>query len=526
MTSHNTEPRNFIFLNYHSVAASTLHFNLANHRFQLNTITFDSSVVKKATLDRLPALKNVTLLDSTTVWQSHLSIDCNQGKNILEFIDSNQLQKAIEFAKLKLLTWLSHRENFGRGLNEMQANYVVNTTLSNALLLLDVARPYLIVSLLAPSTPFDICITALAQYLGIVTAGLGEINLCGVYYLTFNQFAHGNYIASFPDIRTSNSGHIAAKHYLRTFKDESPYYINHNLFKTNTTIEQDKAALITQAKKAEMRSKDLASKQNLGSISYTSIELQRIGFVAGRHLKHHFPSQATKERMRASYLETMASNLSEIGKDPSLLILLDYYPEITRYPIGGDDYFYANYFALAELVKSMSLFNLSDSSHIYVKEHPAMLEPSNHSHPRQGLTGLMKNYQAKFVSPLSKTTDILRNNPHLVVITGVSNAGLEASLLGHVTLTTSKPWWLFMPNTYYFNIYTRQIESSWSTSNEKLQSINIAECAFESFIAEHCIDLGIPIAEIDTSFSTPSDLLSSGLVKVANAIGSEVTNKC
>ena len=162
-----------------------------------------------------------------------------------------------------------------------------------------------------------------------------------------------------------------------------------------------------------------------------------------------------------------------------------------------------------------------------------MLEVTNHSHPRVGLCGLLKNYNAKFVSPLLKTTNILLEKQGLVVVTGVSNGGVEASLLGRITLTTSKPWWLCMPNTFFCNIFTREITccgeriniNSPDLSGSISQESCVAKSSFKSFVLESCIDLGIPMADIDNSFSSISPSQSLSFSVVANAIHSKILMK-
>ena len=267
-------------------------------------------------------------------------------------VDTKKLQKAIDLAKLKLLTWLAHREKFGQGISELHANVIVNYCLCNSLTLLDQVRPSLIFSLLAPCTPFDICITALAQELGVLVTTLNEINLRGFYYITFNQFSHADDIASLSGHHLSFAGKAAATKYLDTFLEESPYYINKTLQSSTSDVARDQRVLRDLSLKSLQQAKALESVNQKPRISHTTRDLQRLGFVSGRDLKHDFLSQAKKEKIRSSYLETMASNLCEIDDEPAILILLDYYPEITRYPIGGDDYFYSNYFLCPTLSKA------------------------------------------------------------------------------------------------------------------------------------------------------------------------------
>ncbi|MCP9941925.1 hypothetical protein KBY70_05930 [Cyanobium sp. ATX 6E8] len=536
-TTHQLSSRRFIFLNYHSSAAQKLHLHLAAQGLCLEAITFDSSLVKKYELIESVGLDGIELVDTTSAWQSEIGLPGHKVERSPSAYNLDDLDKAMVDARLRLLTWITHRENYGKGITELQVNTIMNYSLNNALALLETIRPCLIVSLLAPCTPFDICIVALAKELGITTASLNEVNLSGFYYLTFNQFNHAQDIAALENcnIRSSEKETMAVG-YLKSFLEETPYYISKDLQKVDSSLEQDQKDLGIFAEKSKKKAEKLVASSGGQILRYTSSELQRIGFISGRDLKHHVYSQAQKERMRADYIQFMKSSMREAEDKPAILILLDYYPEITRYPIGGDDYFYSNYFALAKILKNSALFNLCSTSMVYVKEHPAMLEVSNHSHPRFGLSGLMKSHGATFVSPLRKTTSLLLDNPMLVVITGVSNAGVEASLLGHTTVTTSKPWWLCMPNTYHCNVYSRKVSSfkhSWrqqcteSTSDSPIHeyACGEAERAYSSFILNYCVNLGVSMSAIDTLFFSQADAYCSEFKTIAKAIAARLARK-
>lgn len=522
--------QNFIFLNYHSSAAINLHHQLESKGLNLKALTFDSYLVEKDRLVSLGGLVEVAMIDTTEAWQTLSNLHSREAGENWAIKDCENLKIAIDYAKLKLLNWIGHRERFGQGITELQTNFIVTNTLCNALALLEETRPCLIVSLLAACTPFDICVMSLAERLGIVVASLNEVNLRGIYYLAFNQFEHAEDIGVLDDNHNAAlDSQAAARQYLKGCIEKAPYYINSDLHRDASSLKDDADCLKVLSAKSLNQSKALDASRNMPYPLHTSLELQRLGFISSRGLKRNTALQAQKERMRASYLQYIASNLHEAPQKPAILILLDYYPEITRYPIGGDDYFYSNYFVLARIIKEASLFGLCDSSQIYVKEHPAMLEVSSHSHPRAGLDGLIKNYGASIISPLLKTATLLASNPALVVITGVSNAGVEASLLGCTTITTSKPWWLCMPNTYHCNIYTGRLRSyagpliarchDLIEMPENLTHIcKEAGRAYLSFIAMHSVNLDISMAEIDTLLSEKTIMNSNEYNSIAMAI--------
>lgn len=527
--SFNKDHRNIIFLNYHSTVADYLGECFQRQDLRIKAITFDSHVCPALGSMASHLAEDALKLDSTLAWQS----DCTDIDIAATAYNLNELNRAVTVARLNIMTWLIHRENLGEGLSELNIQTITASCMRNGLALLNYAKPSMVFSILAPCTPFDICLMTLACELSIKTISLSEINLKGFFYLTANQFNHFAGVMKTREVAVGLVNQPYCELYLNDLLKTPPYYIKSDFFSNDASFTVDRARLRFMAYQAFAAALVLYLKVifeffyrifRRSKIRYTTAKLRRFGFLSGRDLKHINKVQATKEISRSFYLHHMSNNMSSTVDEKSVIILLDYYPEITRYPIGGDDYFYSNYFYVANILKQRQSLGLSKTSKIYVKEHPAMLQISTHSHPRRRMIELVEENSAQFLSPIQKTTSIITCSKDCVIITGVSNAGVEASLLNCKTITTSNPWWLCLPNTYQFDL-SRNLLIEPKRNMQKVEIVQenkLPECvsvqaaeAYYTFVNRYCIDCGLSMAEIDTYASPLSIQQKNALETVA-----------
>lgn len=110
----------FIFLNYHSSAAQKLHYYLVDQGLTLQALTSDSTLVRREKLLESANPRGIEIIDTASAWQSELKLSSHEAVRVCDAYDSDMLEKAIDYARLRLITWLVHRENFGQGISELQ----------------------------------------------------------------------------------------------------------------------------------------------------------------------------------------------------------------------------------------------------------------------------------------------------------------------------------------------------------------------------------------------------------------------
>ena len=315
------------------------------------------------------------------------------------------------------------------------------------------------------------------------------------------------------------------KKYLLDFENQLPYYIDKSILDSSSGEIQ-----LSSSRLSDIRSEIKSTiKQHLKAIksgnsseyfSEKSSLVDELGYLTSRQIKYFDPLQVDKEEKRYLYLKELSSRLIDCNKIdlPSVLIILDYYPETTRYPLGGEFYHVTNYLqSVQHIIKSLrqqGVVQHSGEFQILLKEHPAMLQPTRHSHVRSYFMPLVDHYGAKFVCPFTKTTDILRAIDDVIVIAGVSNAGLEASLMDIPVVSLAQPWWLSLHHTWFYDSIRRTVVPG-KCSTDKL--------TYDQFLTKYCIDLLIDGTKIDTYSGKLSSKQLASISSLSNLIDNDIS---
>lgn len=519
----------YALLDLHSETAVELCLALGQAGHTLTAATFDSFTLTNRLKERIYLLlgKKFKYLEASHIWQKDFAFDKATNLETLEWASEAEIDAALHRARNAIYCWSIHREKMGRGLSEEEICIMQSTIIRNLLLFVR-DRPDFVISIVAPHSPFDIGLAELCEGLGIPFYLMGEINIKGFFYITKNPFKpHAGIIPkrSNKSNRSENGGSLstyeAVDAYASDVRNSRIYYADYPSVSLTESADSDSRLF-----------EDLQRRHNQYMLQLRTWQPPRLhrscfdealqSFKSSRELKYDKEAQIQKEERRSTYLSQIEGQMVKEVAENAIIVALDYYPEVTRFPLGGYEYHWSNLLLAARLIRHKNLFGCSTSTPVYVKENYAMLVGSRHSHGRKGLVECINQNGFQMLSPFVKLTELLsdqRSRPQLL-LAGVGNSGVEASLLGVQGVSISHPWWLSLPKTAHFNVLTSRILQKNNDS---------AECprhSYTQWARDYCYDLGIGCAVISIVQEELSCRSKSIIGEMALAITDDIETKC